>query len=680
MTHCTPESAALTADAANIALVGNPNVGKSMLFHKLTGKYVVVANYPGTTVEITQGLLRGLDGVTLVDTPGIVAFPPRSEDEQVTERVVLGNDVETVLQVGDAKNLRRTLHLTVQLAELGRPLALALNMMDEAEARGFTLEPQVIETALGVPVTATVATRGQGVAELVQAVKRASRPKFHLTYPPAIESALTEIEPLLPESPVAKRGLGLLWLSSSTLNEEWFQQNVSSENLAAMRVVRAASTGSRTDRPVAELVEAPALRQAQGPEAVESLSSLIQQTREDFVTRVASAALRKEANTRASLGVALGRLAIHPLWGLPILALALYGMYWFVGVFGAGTLVGLLENDLFGNIINPWLTAQLTNLIPIPLVVDFLVGEYGMWTVGITYAVALLLPIVITFFITFGILEDSGYLPRLAVLTNRLFTRIGLNGQAILPMVLGLGCVTMATMTTRVLSKPRDRILVTLLLALAIPCSAQLGVVMGMLAGVSLGASLIWGGVMLLVLLLVGWLAARLMPGERTPLVVELPPLRLPVLSNVLVKTAARLEWYIKEAVPLFLLGTGILFVLDKLSVLPWIIEGLKPVVSGWLGLPAETASAFLLGFLRRDFAATNLFIMQQHGQLNELQVVVAITTITLFVPCIASMFMLIKERGMKMGWGMIAFIFPFAILVGGLLYRLLNLFGWGVG
>jgi len=680
MTHCTPESAALTADAANIALVGNPNVGKSMLFHKLTGKYVVVANYPGTTVEITQGLLRGLDGVTLVDTPGIVAFPPRSEDEQVTERVVLGNDVETVLQVGDAKNLRRTLHLTVQLAELGRPLALALNMMDEAEARGFTLEPQVIETALGVPVTATVATRGQGVAELVQAVKRASRPKFHLTYPPAIESALTEIEPLLPESPVAKRGLGLLWLSSSTLNEEWFQQNVSSENLAAMRVVRAASTGSRTDRPVAELVEAPALRQAQGPEAVESLSSLIQQTREDFVTRVASAALRKEANTRASLGVALGRLAIHPLWGLPILALALYGMYWFVGVFGAGTLVGLLENDLFGNIINPWLTAQLTNLIPIPLVVDFLVGEYGMWTVGITYAVALLLPIVITFFITFGILEDSGYLPRLAVLTNRLFTRIGLNGQAILPMVLGLGCVTMATMTTRVLTKPRDRILVTLLLALAVPCSAQLGVVMGMLAGVSLGASLVWSGVVLLVLILVGWLAARLMPGERTPLVVELPPLRLPVLSNVLVKTAARLEWYIKEAVPLFLLGTGILFALDKLSVLPWIIKGLKPIVSGWLGLPAETASAFLLGFLRRDFAATNLFIMQQHGQLNELQVVVAITTITLFVPCIASMFMLIKERGMKMGWGMIAFIFPFAILVGGLLYRLLNLFGWGVG
>jgi len=748
MTHCAPESTALTSNGSNIALVGNPNVGKSALFHRLTGKYVVVANYPGTTVEITQGLLRGLDGVTLVDTPGIVAFPPRSEDEHVTARVVLGNDIETVLQVGDAKNLRRTLHLTVQLAELGRPLALALNMMDEAEARGMTLETQVIETALGVPVTATVATRGQGINDLVQAVSRASHPKFHLTYPPAVEAALAEIEPLLPESSVARRGLGLLWLTSGALNEEWVTLHCKAETLAQLRIIRekaalnsshkirtldfgsrplhsgtkcteggregvpetapvaALRQGQGSGSPLAEPVEArqaqgaggplaepveatvtepiearqdQALRQAQGA-GVEALAALIQQTREAFVTQVAGAALQEAHGGKPGLGVTLGRLATHPVWGLPILLLALYGMYWFVGVFGASTLVGLLENDLFGKIINPWLSTQITNLIPIPLVVDFLVGEYGIWTVGITYAVALLLPIVITFFITFGILEDSGYLPRLAVLTNRIFTWMGLNGQAVLPMVLGLGCVTMATMTTRVLSRPRDRILVTLLLALAIPCSAQLGVVMGMLAGVSLGASLIWGGVVLLVLILVGWLAARLMPGERTPLVVELPPLRFPVLSNVLVKTVARLEWYIKEAVPLFLLGTVILFVLDKLGVLPWIINGLEPVVTGWLGLPAETATAFLIGFLRRDFAATNLYLMQRSGQLNELQVVVAITTITLFVPCIASMFMLIKERGTKMGVAMIAFIFPFAILVGGLLFRLLSAFNWGIG
>ena len=674
MTHCSPKTPALTADTANIALVGNPNVGKSVLFHRLTGKYVVVSNYPGTTIEITQGILRGLDGVTLVDTPGIVSFPPHSEDEAVTERVVLGDDIGAVLQVGDAKNLRRTLHLTVQLAEMGRPLALGLNMMDEAQARGLTLDARAIEKALGVPVTATVATRGHGMDDLVDAVRRARIPNLRLEYPRAVETALEEIAPLMPAAPVTQRALGLLWLSGSTLDEDWFEQRISAENLAKLRIAR-----EKAGLTLANTAETPQ-RQAQDVNPVEALSAAIQQTREDFVSRVTEQALRQTGDGKAGWGVKLGHLSTHPVWGLPILALALYGMYWFVGVFGAGTLVGLLEKDLFGGIINPWLTGQLTRLIPIPLISDFLVGEYGMWTVGVTYAAALLLPIVFTFFITFSILEDSGYLPRLAVLTNRLFTRIGLNGQAVLPMVLGLGCVTMATMTTRVLSRPRERILVTLLLALAIPCSAQLGVVMGMLAGVSLSAGLIWGGVVLLVLLLVGWLAARLMPGERAPLVVELPPLRMPVFSNVLVKTAARMEWYIKEAVPLFLLGTGLLFTLDKLNVLPWIINGLEPVVTGWLGLPAETATAFLLGLLRRDFAATNLFQMQQHGQLTDLQVLVSITTITLFIPCIASMFMLVKERGLKMGLGMIAFIFPFAILVGGLLYRLLSALGWGLG
>lgn len=670
MTHCSAETPTLSAASVNVALVGNPNVGKSVLFHRLTGKYVVVSNYPGTTIEITRGILRGLDGVTLVDTPGIVAFPPHSEDEAVTERVVLGDDISAILQVGDAKNLRRTLHLTVQLAEMGRPLALGLNMMDEAQARGMSLDAKVIEKSLDVPVITTVATRGQGMDELVGAVGRAKKPHLHLQYHPDIEAALDEITPLLPESPVTRRALGLLWLSGSSLDEEWFAQRLTSENLSKLRIAR--------EKAGQKLAAAPESAAAV-TEPVDAAAAAIQQTREAFVAQVADDAMHQTGGNKPNWGVKLGHLSTHPVWGLPILALALYGMYWFVGVFGAGTLVGLLEGDLFGGIINPWLTEQLTRLIPVPLITDFLVGEYGMWTVGITYAVALLLPIVFTFFISFSILEDSGYLPRLAVLTNRMFTRIGLNGQAVLPMVLGLGCVTMATMTTRVLSRPRERILVTLLLALAIPCSAQLGVVMGMLAGVSMSAALIWGGVVLLVLLLVGWLAARLMPGERSPLVVELPPLRMPVLSNVLVKTAARIEWYIKEAVPLFLLGTGLLFTLDKLKLLPKIIHGLEPVVTGWLGLPAETATAFLLGLLRRDFAATNLYQMQQNGQLTDLQVLVSITTITLFVPCIASMFMLIKERGLKMGLGMIAFIFPFAILVGGLLYRLLSALGWGV-
>ena len=242
-------------------------------------------------------------------------------------------------------------------------------------------------------------------------------------------------------------------------------------------------------------------------------------------------------------------------------------------------------------------------------------------------------------------MEDSGYLPRLAALSNRMFKALGLNGKAVLPMVLGLGCVTMATLTTRVMESKRERLLVTLLLALAVPCSAQLGVVMGMLAGISLTAALIWGGVVLLVLLAVGWLAARLVPGERTPLIVELPPLRLPMASNVVLKTLARLEWYIKEVIPLFLVGTFLMFILDKTGMLEILTRLGEPLVTGWLGLPAAASAAFLMGFLRRDFGATGLFMMQAQGLLNPLQVVVAMVTITLFIPCIASVLVIAKEQ-----------------------------------
>ncbi len=655
MSHHHGHSLTFDAPGGRIALVGNPNVGKSALFHRLTGKYVTVANYPGTTVEITQGLLRGFKGVTLIDTPGIVAFPSRGEDEQVTGRLLLQTEVERILQVGDAKNLRRTLHLSIQLVEMGLPMALALNMIDEASARGLALDVRPVAQALGVPVVVTVATRGQGVAELVEALLSAEPARLLIRYPEAIEEALAEIAGALPAAHVSPRGLGLLWLSGDPVCEAWLKERLKPEELDRLRIA-------------INKVE-----QASGFHP----SELILQAREAFIEQVAGAALVETGAGKPGLGVRLGRLAAHPVWGLPLLALALLGMYWFVGVFGAGTLVGLLEERLFGQIINPWLVEHVRQWIGLPWLADFFVGEYGLWTMGVTYAFALLLPIVLTFFITFGLLEDSGYLPRLAVLTNRAFSWMGLNGQAVLPMVLGLGCVTMATMTTRVLSRRRDRLLVTFLLALAVPCSAQLGVVLGMLAGISFSGALIWTGVLLLVLILVGWLAARLLPGQRAPLLVELPPLRLPVFSNVLVKTAARLEWYVKEAVPLFLLGAVLLYLLDVLRLLPGLIAGLEPLVTRWLGLPAEAATAFLLGLMRRDFAATGLFVMQSHGQLSPVQALTAITTITLFVPCIASMFMIIKERGWKLGLSMIAFIFPFALLVGGLLYRLLALVGW---
>lgn len=375
----------------------------------------------------------------------------------------------------------------------------------------------------------------------------------------------------------------------------------------------------------------------------------------------------------------MGRLAIHPIWGLPILGMVLLALYWFVGFLGAQVLVDLLEISLFQEIINPWVTSQINILISNKFFADLIIGEYGLWTMELTYALVLILPIVATFFLAFGVMEDSGYLPRVAVLTNRIFMALGLNEKAVLPMILGLGCVTMATLTTRVMDNKRERLLVTLLLALAVPCSAQLGVVMGMLAGVSFTATLIWSGVVLLVFLIVGWLAARLLSGERTPLLVELPPLRWPEFSNVITKTAARLEWYLKEVVPLFLLGTVVMFISDKTGVLNVLIRVGEPLVKNWLRHPAEASAAFLMGFFRRDFGAAGLFIMESQGLLTPLQVVVAMVTITLFVPCIASVLMIAKERSWRTAAGMVVIIFPLAFLVGGILSRILSFTGWKI-
>lgn len=657
------QSLVTTADQVDqktgtIALVGHPNVGKSVIFQQLTGQRVIVANYPGTTVELAQGSLKRLPEISLIDTPGVIAFPPRSDDEKVTERVILNEPLLAILQVGDAKNLRRTLALTVQLAEMGVPLILALNMMDEASSRGVSLNTGLLKEYLSIPIVPTTAIRGQGLPELTSALTENSQPNFRLTYPSEIETAAANIGALISNIPsqIAPRALALLWLGGDTVADKWLR-----DRLAAFTYQEISD-----QRQTAQMAYP-------GP-----ISMIIQETRLAFIENVVAAVVQDAGGGWHGVSAWLGRLTTHSFWGWFILAGVLYGLYWFVGVFGAGFLVDLLEGRLFGQVINPWVVEWVNKLLPLPFVVDLLVGEYGLWTMGMTYALALILPIVITFFLAFGILEDSGYLPRLAALSNRLFRWMGLNGKAVLPMILGLGCVTMATLTTRVLETKRERLMVILLLALAIPCSAQLGVVMGMLAGVSFTAVLIWSGVVVLVLFGIGYLAARLMPGERTHLLVELPPMRMPVASNVVVKTAARVEWYLKEVVPLFLLGTALLFILDRTGLLYQIIKFGEPLVAGWLGLPPEASAAFLVGFLRRDFGATGLFVLQSQGMLAPLQVVVAMVTVTLFVPCAASVLMIAKERGWRIALGIVILIIPFAFFVGGVLYRLLSLLGWG--
>jgi ferrous iron transport protein B len=646
----------MTADSpGGVILVGNPNVGKSALFGALTGAYVTVSNYPGTTVEVSEGSAV-VAGRKLVvrDTPGSASLIPYSEDEKVTRDILLAADGSAVILVGDAKNLERALALALEVAETGLPFVLCLNMFDEARSRGIAVDAAALSARLGVDVVETVAVRREGLPQLANAIERARPSSYTTVYPDPIERAIEAAEPLMPSGAYARRSLALAALAGDQTLTPWLRARLSDEALSRVEAIR--TRLSRIYR--------------------EDLGYVVQESRLRAAGQIAREVVSRRplppASTRAVVR-ALDRATTHPVWGVPILLAALYLSYLFVGVFGAKTLVDLLENGLFGKIVSPAATRLANAAIPWPIVRDFFVGQYGLVTMALAYSLALVFPIVGTFFIAFGVLEDSGYLPRLAVMVNRIFKSMGLNGKAVLPMVLGLGCDTMATLTTRILETPKERLIVILLLALGVPCSAQLTVVLAMMGGLSPLALAIWAFVVLAVLFTVGKLAARILPGRTGDFVLELPPLRMPRPGNLAVKTIARIEWYLREAVPLFVLGTAILFTADRLRLLGLVERAARPIVSGVLGLPAEAATAFVIGFLRRDFGAAGLFDMARHGRIDPVQSLVAMVTITLFIPCIANFFMIVKERGWKTAGAIAAFIFPFAVAVGAGLNLLLR-------
>lgn len=426
-------------------------------------------------------------------------------------------------------------------------------------------------------------------------------------------------------------------------------------------------------------------------ERAEEILKIIQQAKQDYhqpLSYIISLSRQKEAASIANSVITykkrgelkfrkrLSKIMMHPLTGGPILlAVLYYGLYKFVGTFGAGVLVNFLEEKVFGGYLNPFLINLVRQAIPFRLLQDLLVGDYGVITLGFRYAFAIILPIVTTFFFAFAIVEDTGYLPRLAMLVDQLFKRIGLSGRAVIPLVLGFGCDTMATLVTRTLPTKRERIIATLLLALAVPCSAQMGVILALFSGRPL-ALLVWLLVIISVFLLVGFLASKIMPGELPSFYMEIPPLRLPKISNILAKTFSRLKWYFFEILPLFIFASVLIW-LGQITGLFALLVKLLEYPMRAIGLPAQAAVPFLFGFFRRDYGAAGLYDLKKVGLLSGNQLVVAGITLTLFLPCIAQLLMNIKERGLRMGVSISIFILIFSFSVGYLVNLILT--WWGV-
>jgi ferrous iron transport protein B len=638
-----------------VALVGNPNVGKSVLFNALTGAYVTVSNYPGTSVEVARGnaILEG-EQYEIIDTPGMYSLLPITEEERVAREILLNETPDVVIHVLDARNLERMLTMTLQLVEAGLPVVLVVNIMDEAEQMGLVIDIPLLEEKLGIPVIGAATAKKRGLAEIRKAIAHYDRGHYAVFgYNRRLEKDIEEIVDLLKGDYIlSRKALALLLLQRD-------------EEVAAL--VRR-TEGGRYDT-IAALVKEILFAHR------ESFHLDLSLERKGIVKGVMAGALTAPAERRVTFGERLSRWAVRPLTGIPLLLIVLYfGLYKFVGDFGAGTLVDFLEKGIFEEHFNPWITGIVKGIFPWEVIQELFIGEYGVITLGIRYAVGIILPIVATFFLFFSILEDSGYFPRLALLVDRIFKHFGLTGRAVIPMVLGFGCDTMATMVTRTLETARERIIATLLLALAIPCSAQLGVIIALLSKAP-GALLVWAICLLLIFIVIGLLAARVMPGETPMFYMELPPMRLPQLSNIFTKTYTRMQWYFMEILPLFILASVLLWLGKITRFFGTLVDWMTPVMAS-IGLPRETAVAFIFGFFRRDYGAAGLYDLQTKGLLNPRQLTVAAVTLTLFIPCVAQFLIMKKERGLKVSLAIGLFVSFLAFGSGWGLNRLLLVTG----
>lgn len=580
-----------------VVLVGNPNVGKSVLFCQLTGNYATVSNYPGTTVEVSHGIsyIEGKQ-VRVYDSPGIYSLLPLTAEEAITRRLLLEKKPAVVVHVVDAKNLPRMLPLTLELQACGFHVILVLNMLDEAKRLGVHIKRRELASRLGIAVVEAAFVHGWGVDVL--------------------------------RRQIAKQ------LNSSSI---------------ARPLCRSATFQEEEQKFMASALQ----RRQTADKILEGIYSSGDLQRETW----------------------LDRLTLHPFAGLLFSMAVIYGVFYlFVGRFGAGTLVDLFEGVLFAEIIIPRLTAWIAYL-PWLSVRELLAGDFGILTMGFSYAFGIIMPMVGTFFFAFAFLEDSGYLPRLAYWADGLLKKIGLNGRAIIPLTLGFGCGTMAVVATRTLECKRERIAATFLLALAIPCSAQLGLLLAILSGAPL-LLLIWCLVVFFVFIVAGSLLNILLPGERTAFFMELPPLRTPRPRAVLTKSIARMRSYFMEIVPVFVLISLLLWLLTATGLLDSLVAVLVPPV-GLLGLPPEVSLVFLYGFFRRDYGAAGLYVLYRSESLSGEQMLVAAVALTLFLPCLAQLTMIVRERGVPMAAAIVLLVTMTAYATALLLRLALALPAW---
>ncbi|MFN2352993.1 MAG: FeoB small GTPase domain-containing protein [Desulfopila sp.] len=663
-------------------LIGNMNVGKTSIFNSLTTKKVRPVNIPGSTVAVCRGEIKGGRGI-LYDTPGLASIFSNNEDERAARRIVLGqangydngrensknsrincsndcskdcgggyakdyakdynNEVNGIIIVADAKNLKRSIAIALQYGEFGLPILLNINMMDEASSRGITIDKERLAELMGVEVTTTIAPEGIGIRELRAALGDLRPLKFAVSYPPPLEKLLQDVKKVLGGNHIAPRGIALLLLH---------------HDMDARRYVES-RYGAQALKKCVALVE------KYYEDAPNHDRHLLAEMYNTIASRITAAVQVAEPPPKSSLLMKFGDMCTAFSTGIPIAVLVLLGMYFFIGEFGATYLVDTVNSKVFEGVLFP-LVSQFTDRLPSPFVRDMIMDpDFGILPTGVFLALGLVLPVIFCFYIAFGILEDSGYLPRISILLDTVFQKLGLNGKGVIPLVMGFSCVTMALLTTRVLNNDKEKNIVSFLLYLCMPCAPLIAVMLIILEKMPVSATITVFGIIFSQVIVAGYLANRILPGERSPLLLEIPPMRLPKPLAVLKMAVAKTYFFMLEALPVFIIASLGVFLFERVGGLGLLERTLGPMIHHVMGLPEKSVQVFIKTMIRRESGAAELEHIR-HMYTN-LQLVVNLLVMTFVAPCINSFIVLFKERGIKAGLVINVGVFLWAILVGSL-------------
>ncbi|MBF0572209.1 MAG: ferrous iron transporter B [Desulfamplus sp.] len=674
ITYDLKESKITSENRTDYVILGNINAGKSTIFEHLTSVKSHATNIPGTTVDIKSGYIQGLGG-TIYDTPGIYSIFSSNEDERASRDILLipktRKKVKGILLVADAKNLKRSIAIALQFAEYGLPMILDINMIDEASSRGIEIDIAKLSDLLGIEVCTTIAREGIGIEKLralLRHIKPVQIKPFHSSftgggtttvqpaqlnfdktktsqlrfrYSDRIEEFIELVEKLVPAGDISPRALALLLLTEDKCVESYISQCCGNVILEQLQHV------------VHEYRE----------DSSSSIEVYLENLYHKEAALIANQVIKSELPTKNSFILTFGDWCTQLSTGIPIAICVTALLYLFVGTFAATFLVDSINSLLFENILIPFITKYIL-LIPSQFLRDMIIDpDFGVLPTGVFLALGLVLPVIFCFYIAFGILEDSGYLPRISILLDKVFKQIGLNGKGVIPIVMGFSCITMALLTTRMLNSEKEKNIASFLIFLCMPCAPLIAVMLVILERMPFSATITVFGIIFSQIFIAGYLANKVVSGSRSYFIMEIPVMRIPKPLAVIKMAARKSHHFMREAVPVFVYASIAIFLFQRAGGLSVVEKYLGPLIHQILGLPEQSIQVFIKTMIRRESGAAELEHLRY--AYTNLQLVVNLLVMTFIAPCINAIIVLFKERGIKIGTVIMGTVIVYAFIIG---------------